>query len=471
MLLTISTTHVPATDLGYLLYKHPDRAQTFDLSFGQAHVFYPVRGPDCCTAALLVDVDPIRLVRGKGATGSDSFSLQQYVNDRPYAASSFLSVALKDVFGTAFTGHSKDRPELAADAIPLQVHVSALPSRGGEDLIHRLFAPLGYEVRASRGPLDERFPEWGDSPYFSLDLSGTARLRDLLSHLYVLMPVLDDDKHYWVGQDEIDKLLRHGRDWLATHPERNVITNRYLARQRPLAREALARLSEDVADADEAEETHAREEEIVEERISLHDQRHGAVLAALRAAGARSVVDLGCGEGRLLQQLLKDRGIERVVGMDVSHRVLERAAQRLHLDRMPERQRERISLLHGSLTYRDRRLEGHDAATVVEVIEHLDPDRLAAFERILFEFMQPRTIVLTTPNVEHNVVWESLPAGAFRHRDHRFEWTREEFQGWAIRVAERFDYKVRFLPVGEDHAEYGPPTQMAIFERPERAAG
>src|SRR5581483_10140865 len=178
----------------------------------------------------------------------------------------------------------------------------------------------------------------------------------------VLMPVLDDDKHYWVGQDEIEKLLRHGREWLASHPERNVITNRYLARQRPLAREALARLSEDVADADEIEETHAREEEIVEDRLSLHDQRHGAVLAALRAAGARSVVDLGCGEGRLLQQLIKDRGIERVIGMDVSPRVLERAAQRLHLDRMPERQRERISLLHGSLTYRDRRLEGHDAA-------------------------------------------------------------------------------------------------------------
>jgi len=463
LLLTITTTHQPAIDLGYLLHKNPNRFQTFDLSFGQAHVFYPVRQPDLCTAALLVDVDPVRLVRGKSATGSDSFSLQQYVNDRPYAASSFLSVALKDVFSTAFTGHSKERPELAGAAIPLQAHVSALPSRGGEDLIHRLFAPLAYEVRVTRRPLDERFPEWGDSPYFLLDLAGTLPLRDLLSHLYVLMPVLDDDKHYWVGQDEIDKLLRHGSEWLAAHPERNVITNRYLARQRPLAREALARLSEDVADADEVEETHAREEEVVEEHISLHDQRHGAVLAALRVAGARSVVDLGCGEGRLLQQLLKDRGIERVIGMDVSHRVLERAAQRLHLDRMPERQRERISLLHGSLTYRDRRLEGHDAATVVEVIEHLDPERLAAFERVLFEFMQPRTIVLTTPNVEYNVVWESLPAGAYRHRDHRFEWTRAEFQAWATYVAERFGYKVRFLPVGEEHADFGPPSQMGIF--------
>ncbi|HEX6506328.1 MAG TPA: 3' terminal RNA ribose 2'-O-methyltransferase Hen1, partial [Chloroflexota bacterium] len=450
---------------GYLLHKNPERLQTFDLSFGQAHVFYPHRDPDRCTAALLVEVDPIQLVRGKDGAGTDAFSLHPYVNDRPYAASSFLSVAMNDVFRTAFSGRSKDRPDLAEQAIPLEAHIAAVPARGGEQMIHHLFAPLGYEVRAAPGPLDKRFPEWGESRYFTVDLSGTVRLRDLLSHLYVLMPVLDDDKHYWVGQDEIDKLLRHGREWLPSHPERTLITNRYLVRQRTLTREALARLSEGDADIDQAEEVHAREEELIEERISLHEQRHGAVLAALRAQGPRSVVDLGCGEGRLLEALLKDRSFARITGMDVSHRTLERAAQRLHLDRMPDRQRERISLIHGSLTYRDRRLEGHDAATVVEVIEHLDPARLAAFERVLFEFAHPAWIILTTPNVEYNVTWESLPAGAYRHRDHRFEWTREEFRTWAMRVAERFGYTVRFLPVGPEHPELGPPTQMAVFSR------
>lgn len=465
MLLTISTTYQPATDLGHLLHKNPARLQTFGLSFGEAHVFYPRRDRERCTAALLVEVDPIQLVRGRDGAGTETFGLQQYVNDRPYAASSFLSVALNDVFRTAFTGRSKDRPELASQPLPLEAHIAALPARGGEELIHRLFAPLGYEVSATHGPLDERFPTWGESPYFTVDLTGTVRLRDLLSHLYVLMPVLDDDKHYWVGQDEIDKLLRHGQEWLPSHPERTLIANRYLARQQPLTREALARLSEGDAGTDEAEEIHAREEEIVEERISLHQQRHGAVLAALRASGARSAVDLGCGEGRLLQTLLKERGLERIVGMDVSHRALERAAQRLHLERLPDRGRQRISLLHGSLTYRDRRLEGHDAATVVEVIEHLDPARLAAFERVLFEFARPATIILTTPNVEYNVVWESLPAGAFRHRDHRFEWTRQEFRAWAMQAAERSGYTVRFLPVGPEHVEYGPPTQMGVFSR------
>jgi 3' terminal RNA ribose 2'-O-methyltransferase Hen1 len=412
--------------------------------------------------ALLVEVDPIQLVRGKEG---DGFALQPYVNDRPYAASSFLSVAIAQVFGTALSGRSKDRPDLAEAAIPLEAHVTALPARGGESMIRRLFTPLGYDIRAVHGALDERFPEWGESPYFTVDLAGTLRLRDLLSHLYVLLPVLDDDKHYWVGHDEIDKLLRHGHAWLPSHPERSLVANRYLARQRPLMREALARLSDGDVDADEVEEAHAREEESIEERISLHEQRHGAVLAALRASGAHSVIDLGCGEGRLLRSLLPDRRFERIAGMDVSHRVLERAAQRLHLDRLPDRQRERISLFHGSLTYRDRRLAGYNAATVVEVIEHLDPARLAAFERVLFEFASPTTIILTTPNVEYNATWESLPAGTFRHRDHRFEWTREQFQGWATRVAERFGYVVRFLPVGPENPELGPPTQMGVFSR------
>jgi 3' terminal RNA ribose 2'-O-methyltransferase Hen1 len=462
MLLTITTTHQPATDLGFLLHKNPDKLQSFALSFGQAHVFYPEAGDERCTAALLVEVDPIQLVRGKGG---DGFTLQQYVNDRPYAASSFLSVAIAQVFATALSGRSKSRPELAETAIPLEAHVAALPARGGEAMIHRLFAPLGYAVRAARGVLDQRFPEWGESPYFAVDLAGTIRLRDLLSHLYVLIPVLDDEKHYWVGQDEIEKLLRHGRNWLPAHPERTVIAERYLARQRPLAREALARLRDAETDPDEEEDERAREEAVVEERVNLHEQRHGAVLAALRAAGARSVVDLGCGEGRLLQVLLKERDVERIAGMDVSFRALERAAQRLRLDRLPERQRARVSLVHGSLTYRDRRLEGYDAATVVEVIEHLDPARLASFERVLFEFAHPGTVILTTPNVEYNVTWESLPGGAFRHRDHRFEWTRAEFRDWATAIAERFGYGVRFLPIGPEHAEYGPPTQMGVFSR------
>jgi 3' terminal RNA ribose 2'-O-methyltransferase Hen1 len=461
MLLTITYSNPPATDLGYLLHKNPARFQTFRLSFGQAHVFYPEASEERCTAALLLDVDPIGLVRKRGR---DEPSLYHYINDRPYVASSFLSVAIAQVYGSALGGRSKERPELAERALALQASISVLPCRGGEDLLRRLFEPLGYTVRVQHHPLDEKFPEWGESRYYTVELEAEVRMRDLLSHLYVLVPVLDDEKHYWVGDAEVEKLLRQGADWLPSHPERTLITNRYLQYKRSLTREALSRLAdEDNLDPDTEQEAHAVEEEAVEERISLGQQRLGAVLAALKSTGARRVVDLGCGEGRLLRSLLEDRSYEEIVGMDVSQRSLERAADRLKLERLPPVQRKRIALIQGSLMYRDGRLAGYDAATVVEVIEHLDPPRLAAFERVLFECARPGAVILTTPNREYNVRWETLPAGTFRHKDHRFEWTRQEFQTWANGVAARFGYTVRFLPVGPEDPDLGSPTQLALF--------
>lgn len=466
MLLTITNTHPPATDLGYLLHKNPVRPQSFDLSFGRAHVFYPEVSAERCTAALLLDVDPVGLVRNRRGPAGEGAMLEQYVNDRPYVASSFLSVAISQVFGSALAGRSKERPELAATPLPLRAKLAVLPCRGGEDFLRRLFEPLGYAVRAQRHVLDEKFPEWGESVYLTVELGADVRLRDLLTHLYVLVPVLDNDKHYWVGDDEVEKLLRHGSGWLAAHPERELIANRYLKHRRSLAREALARLvDEEAPDPDAAAEIHAHEEAAIEERLSLNEQRLGAVMAALKNSGAKRVLDLGCGEGRLLQALLKDAAFAEVVGLDVSHRALERAQERLHLDRLPPKQRERIKLRQGALTYRDRRLAGYDAAAAVEVIEHLDPPRLAAFERVLFEFARPGTAVLTTPNAEYNIKFENLPAGKLRHRDHRFEWRREEFQAWARAVAQRFDYSVRFLPVGPEDSIVGAPTQMGVFTR------
>ena len=277
--------------------------------------------------------------------------------------------------------------------------------------------------------------------------------------------MLDDEKHYWVGDDEVEKLLRRGAGWLAAHPERDLIAARYLKHKRTLTSEALARLAEAHPLAADGDEEGAADEGegAIERPISLNEQRLGAVVAAIRASGARRVLDLGCGKGRLLVALLKGTDAAEIAGMDVSHRALERARERLRLDRLPPRQADRVRLFQGSLGYRDARLAGYDAAAVVEVIEHLDPPRLAAFERVLFEFARPGTVVVTTPNVEYNPKWEGLPAGASRHRDHRFEWSRAEFRGWAERVATRFDYGVRFLPVGPEDPLVGPPTQMAVF--------
>ena len=455
MLLTITSTHPPATDLGYLLHKNPARCQTFELPVGRAHVFYPEASDDRCTAAMLLEVDPVGLVRGRGKT------LREYVNDRPYAASSFLSVAISRVFGTAMRGKSKERPALAQTPLPLSVGVSVVPCEEDGGFIERLFGPLGYSVRAQRHPLDEAFPEWGQSRYFTVGLSGEVRLQDLLSHLYVLVPVLDDEKHYWVGDEEVEKLLRRGGGWLAEHPEKEVIARRYLKHRRALSEQALSRLIEEEDEAGNP----AREEEDLEETITLGEQRIGAVVAALKHSGAHRVLDLGCGEGRLIGALMHERGFEEIVGVDVSVDSLKRARERLHIDRLPPMQRSRLGLFQGSLLYRDKRLAGYDAAAVVEVIEHFDPPRLAAFERVLFGFARPGTVVLTTPNAEYNANFGTLPAGEFRHRDHRFEWSRDEFQAWSNNVAERFGYRVDFLPVGRADEALGPPTQMAVFER------
>ncbi|HEY8470775.1 MAG TPA: hypothetical protein VIL18_14080 [Longimicrobiales bacterium] len=183
------------------------RAQSIPLSFGQAHVFYPEATTARCTAALLLDVDPVGLVRGR--KGADA-PLEPYVNDRPYVASSFLSVAIAQVLGTALAGRSRERPELVATPIPLVARIAALPCRRGEDLLRRLFEPLGYELEAAQHALDPRFAAWGESPYFTVTLRATTRLADMLRHLYVLVPVLDDAKHYFVGEDEVEKLLRRG---------------------------------------------------------------------------------------------------------------------------------------------------------------------------------------------------------------------------------------------------------------------
>lgn len=468
MLLTISTTRAPATDLGYLLHKNPARVHAFDLSFGRATVFYPEANPERCTVSLLLEVDPIGLVRRKSGPAGDAGMLAQYVNDRPYVASSFLSVAISEVFGTALGGRSKDRPELASQALPFEVSLPVLPSRGGEVLIRALFEPLGYSVVVRRLALDSNFPEWGPSRYYAVTLTGEQRLQNLLSHLNVLVPVLDDEKHYWVGEDEVDKLLRRGGEWLPAHPAKEQIARRYLKHRKSLAEQAIERLATD-ANTDEGDSEGSGtkppgREEALESRISLNTQRLSRVADVVMQSGAKSVIDLGCGEGKLLRELMGQRQLERIVGMDVSVRSLEFAQERLRLEQLGPAARDRIQLIHGSLMYRDRRLQGFDLATVIEVIEHLDMARLRAFERVIFGEARPKALVVTTPNAEYNVRFESLPAGQLRHPDHRFEWTRAEFEVWATGIAEKFGYVVRFDGIGESDEALGAPTQMAVFE-------
>ena len=456
------TKSYPATDLGFLLHKHPAHMHERDTGAGKAVIFYPCVSEDKTTAIIYLDIDPVALVRGKNQQ-SDGL-LAQYVNDRPYVANSFLSVALGRSFGQSMSGKSKERQELADTELPYEAKVTPVGAAGGLETIKSLFEPLGYNVEAEQLAGDER------RGIFDLKISGTVLLRDLLNHLYVLVPVLDNAKHYWIDREEIDKLLAKGEGWLKDHPAKELIAKRALKHRRGLAFEALQRLADaDVRDeADNEEQTEAKnteQEAALEKPIRLHDLRLDTVASLLKDKGVSSVMDLGCGEGKLLKRLVKERSFNRLVGVDPSVVSLERASSKLHLDNAGEAMRERLQLQMGSLTYADRRWHGFDAATLVEVIEHIDPPRLQSLALSLFGDAAPRLVIITTPNVEYNTLFEGMEAGKLRHSDHRFEWTRKEFEDWCQPVADDHGYSVEFLPLGPVDETFGAPSQMAVFER------
>lgn len=460
MILNISTTHFPATNLSFLLHKHPSKVQSFNLSIGKAYIFYPEYNENRTTVSLLLDIDTIEMVRGKRSLNSNNFALANYVNDRPYVASSFMSVAIAKTMSSALNGNCKDKPELVDIEMPFEIELPSIPApKGGENIIRSFFEPLGYHIEIKKHKLDSKF-DWGFSRYYSLKLKNTLKLKTLLSHLYVLIPALDNDKHYFISHDEIDKLLNKGEGWLQNHPEKNNIVNRYLIHLKFLSKKAIEKLS--ISDEENTSESEISPI-LAKEKQSLHDKRLKIVCDKLLESKASTVIDLGCGEGKLIRLLLKQKQFHKITGMDVSYNELLKAKERLHYEDMPEKQKDKLTFFQGSLTYKDKRIENYEAAAVVEVIEHLDLNRLKAFERVLFEFSKIQTIILTTPNKEYNVKWEKLDADTMRHSDHRFEWTRTEFANWANNISKIYNYSVKILPIGDEEENIGAPSQMAIF--------
>ena len=454
MLLEITTTHIPATDLGFLLNKHPDRLQSVELAVGKAHVFYSEARESLCTACLLLDINPVDLVRTRGQM---AFLQQHYVNDRPYTSNSFLSTAMVKAFGSAMNGTSKGKPELVDQSLPLKATVHSLKADCDLQYLPKLFEPLGYTLNVETLPLDERFPSWGTSRAVNIAIEKTTTLKELLSQLYVFILALDNDRHYWISQTDIEVLLRRGEGWLDQHPEKEWITRRFLKNLRTFTSQALLRLA--------GEEELAMEENKPKVWVSLHEQRLQKAYEFIKQSGATSVLDLGCGEGKLLKKLIKDSQFRRIVGMDVSFSELQKAKEYLFLDTASPLMRERISLFQGSVTYKDDRMKGFDTAALVEVIEHLDEERLPAMEKVVFGNAKPKTVIVSTPNAEYNSVFERLDAEAFRHEDHRFEWTREEFTSWCNKVCTQYGYEVNIHPVGAEEESIGAPSQMAVFTK------
>ncbi|WP_210464253.1 3' terminal RNA ribose 2'-O-methyltransferase Hen1 [Rufibacter roseolus] len=454
MLLEITTTHHPATDLGYLLHKHPDKLQSVELAAGAAHVFYPEATPERCTACLMLDINPVDLVRVK--KGNMAYQ-DQYVNDRPYTTNSFLGSAISKAFGSALNGKCNTRPDLVETPMPFTVRLNSLRVDAPLDVLERLFLPLGYELETETIPLDEAFPSWGLSKYVNLTLHKTCPLQEVLTQVYVLIPVLDNSRHSFVSQQDIDQLLQKGKGWLENHPERDWISRRFLRNIRSLTSEAILRLAGEEALAPEAEISPVQE--------NLHQQRLNRAFDRLKGSGAQRVLDVGCGEGKLLRLLLKDGQFTKITGMDVSFGELQKAKENFHLDEASPAFKERLSLFQGSVTYLDERLLGYDALALVEVIEHLDEERLPTMEQVIFGYASPSTVVLSTPNADYNVVFDRMAPEAFRHQDHRFEWTRSQFSQWCAQVSEKYGYEVQIESVGPEEPAVGAPSQLATFKK------
>ena len=460
--LTITTTYSPATDLGYLLHKHPDKVQSFNISGGKAMVFYPEATEEICTATLLIEINNIDLVRVMRIPVDYSL-LKHYVNDRPYVASSFMSSAISKVYGTAMNGNCKAKPELTAIEMPLQCKLSPINVKGGEEFIRRMFEPLGYDLNIHRLPIDSLSPELGNSDYYSIALKNNILLKHLLSQLYILIPVFDRQRHYWISKQNVDVLLEKGSDWLPTHPEVKVITKYYLKHIRTLTQMALDRL---LADENQDSNDEQSPDPIISNVTeNLNRQRYKTVMETLKELGGRRILDLGCGAGMLIELLLRDSQFSKIIGMDASYRSLQRAKARLYMDEMSPKMKARIDFIHGSLLYRDERLKGFDIAVIIEVIEHIDPDRLIDFEKVVFKFARPTYVILTTPNSEYNQVYGINNPSKYRHPDHRFEWSRDQFSSWVERIGSEYDYSATLQSIGDVHSEFGSPTQMAVFKR------
>jgi 3' terminal RNA ribose 2'-O-methyltransferase Hen1 len=466
--LSIATTRQGAKDLGFLLYKHPDRVFRSDASRNakmSAVGFYPEATDERCEFCLVVEVDPVERVRG----ASWGAGIAQYVEPLPFLASSYMAQALSLCLRSAMNGvvTSKDPAEeerlkvAAAEKWPLEITVS--PLRTSPALISRMFEPLGWDVALHSIALDIPGMMSGDrgTDLHTLTLRGEVTLQDALTHLYVLLPALDPARHYFYGESEVQKLLDKSQNWLEQHPARELIVGRYLSKSRELRETALQQF--ETADDDET----VAEGDVPDEPVSAHDERHQRIVEIVRGAGDVSVVDLGCGEGKLLERLSKLPGKLEITGVEPAMRDLDKAHRAL--SRNPGKQMDpRIKLKHGSILYADDQLKGFDIAILSEVIEHIDPERLDHAERCVFGFMQPRKVVVTTPNASFNEMF-GLEEGRFRHRDHRFEWTETEVTAWCGRIGRDYGYSYELGGAGGYEPAFGHLSHFIVFEKASEA--
>jgi 3' terminal RNA ribose 2'-O-methyltransferase Hen1 len=469
MMLSIACKNLSEEELGFLLHKNPARVHPLDLSFGKVYVFFdePPEGHQA-QVCLLVDVDPLAMVQGRGGLGHQD---ALYVNDRPYVASSLLASAVTKVFGTALSGRCKERPELVDREIEWTFAMPFVARGSMLNALFHLFEPLGYEFDPDLLNYDSSVDYATSARPILTRIAVRTTLSEALSHLVVLIPVLDGENHRWVDDGDLVPFVRRVESWLPDHPYGMYILRRALKYQTSLVKaftERFPAITGSMARLPQLE-ANVWDDATVEaagcQPLSLNSQRFSAVEAVVSALSPSSIVDLGCGDGSLVSQLVKQTSIQKLVGMDVNPLVLSRARARLEHLSLTKAQTEKIQFIHGSLAYRDPRVKGFDLALLIEVIEHIDAERLETLEHQVFDYGQYSTVVVTTPNREFNDLYVGMEKGKMRHSDHRFEWTRQEFLNWAKRIGDAFGYNYEISEIGAGNPAVGSPTQMAVFSK------
>ena len=447
MQLTIRATGENVKVISYLLAKNPNNVYERNHKGHLVRLFYSECSETELDVTIFVTPDSLELKQN----GSYTYDITHYINDREFAVSSIFCSFIRPALGTALNGQPKEEyKEWVNHCFPFEFQFGPVSSTLSNEEIRALFEPLGYETTISRAETNYSFHLKQKSTARFISLKGSTTLQHGLRQLFVLIPVLDNYKHYYIDEKEIEKIERYGEGWLENHPLKSFIL-----------RQAL-RFKEVYSIVQKTEESEESKEKTV--KIRLNDLRYEKIIEMVKGIEPRRrIVDFGSGEGKLSLRLGFVDGVQEVLAVEPSETAALQAIERFEKVRhqegfvMP-------TPLWGSLFYYDERLKNKDIMILCEVIEHIDAYRLPKMMDTILNEYQPKVLIITTPNQEYNAVYNL--GEQIRHHDHRFEWTREEFQTWCV-DRNNGNYELAFIGIGEMHEQYGCPTQMCVFSRKE----
>jgi 3' terminal RNA ribose 2'-O-methyltransferase Hen1 len=447
MQLTIQASGDNVQAISYLLAKNPNNLYERNHKGHLVRLFYSKFTETELEVTIFVTPDPIEMVKNN----SNSYDITHYINDREFAVSSIFCSFIRSALGTALNGQPKEEHlKWVNHPFSFNFEFGPVVSSLSDEKLMNLFEPIGYEVTINRPEIEYSFPIKTKSSARYLSIKGMKTLQEGLRHLFVLIPVIDNYKHYFIDEKEIEKLERYGEGWLEQHPLRDLIY-----------RQAL-RFKEIYSLVENSSKDEKKVEPV--KKVRLNELRYEKIVNAVSQMKPRSVVDFGSGEGKLSVQLGFVEGITEILAVEPSESASLKALERFN--KVKNKEKFVIpELLWGSLFYYDERLKDKDVIILCEVIEHIDETRLPKAMDTLLHDYQPGALIITTPNREYNELYDMEEH--LRHNDHRFEWTRAEFRQWCTERNYSNDYELLFDGIGEEHPSHGFPTQMCIFKRKE----